>query len=315
MTSSSQIKTILILLSTYNGDRFLKEQLISLQDQKNVEVCCIARDDGSEDQSINILKEFSKKWNNLIVIEGENIGCANSYLELLKVAVNYNMPVDYFAFCDQDDVWIETKLNTAVSILETMPAHKPILYCSNLTLVDENLNVISNMYKKDIGKLTKGSALVERFGTGCTMVFNKKMVEKFVSYKPTYPILHDRWAFLIGIFFGHVYYDNNPTILYRQHSRNIVGAQSGLVDKWKSRLASFKRLKEKPREQNAKELLRVFDKLLSEEDIQLIKIVADYRKNIFTRFRFFFAHPRYNLRMRSIERNFWLRIRILFGSV
>lgn len=315
MNTAESIKKVLVLLSTYNGQRFLVEQLESLRHQKEIEVFCLARDDGSTDRTVEILDEYASVWERLTVIKGENLGCGASFTELLKAAGPYVNQVDYLAFCDQDDVWFEGKLTAAVSALETMPADQPSLYCSNLTLVDENLKMIANMYPEPVAELTKGNALVERFGTGCTMVFNKKAREMYLSHLPSVPILHDRWIYLICLFFGNVHYDHTPRILYRQHEKNAIGGQSGFFDKWKSRMRSFKKLDENPREQHAKELLRIFRSLLTEEDTRLIKIVAGYRENLPAKLRFFLAPRRYDLRMRSRERNFWLRMRILFESV
>lgn len=306
---------VLILLSTYNGAKFLQELLDSLFLQKNVDMHYLIRDDGSLDETVNILKQFVLNTPNVELLLEKNEGCINSFNKLIKHACNYYIDkVDYFAFCDQDDVWLEQKLQVATSILDKMPVEKPSLYCSNLILVDEQLNFISNMYLKKM-IFTKGNALVERFGTGCTMVFNKEALTKYVYHQSLYPELHDRWIYLICLFFGNIHYDDCPHILYRQHSGNVIGCQNSFLAKWESRFRSFRRLKEIPREQNAMELLRIFKNKLSEEDYELISIVANYKKNFFSKLYFFFAPSRYNLRMRSLERNFWLRIRIIFGSV
>ena len=128
------MKKVLVLLSTYNGEKYLREQLDSVLSQEGVDVSLLIRDDGSKDGTINILKEYSAKLN-VDYYEGANRGPSESFHDLLLHAQGY----DYYAFCDQDDDWHKDKLRTAVERLEQMNQEAPILYCCNLNVVDENL--------------------------------------------------------------------------------------------------------------------------------------------------------------------------------
>jgi glycosyltransferase involved in cell wall biosynthesis len=308
-------KKVLILLSTFNGEAYIEDQLNSLLNQTNIAVNVLIRDDGSTDNTISILDRFAEKHQNIMVIKGKNIGVGASFTQLVLEASKTVKRYDYFAFSDQDDVWLENKMEAAVKRLSEMTQNKPSLYCSNLTLVDKNLNHLRKMYPEEIIKITKGNALVERFGTGCTFLFNEKALDFYSSYPPEIKVLHDRWMFLICLFLGNVYFDNDSYILYRQHHQNVVGAQLGLADKWKSRFRSFAKLKEKPREDQAREFHRLFQNMLSKEDISLLKILTDYRATIKNRIRLLSASSKYDLKMRSKELDFWLKVRIIFGSV
>lgn len=127
------MRNILVLMSTYNGEKYLKEQIDSILAQKNVEVTIRVRDDGSTDGTIRILEEY-QKCGKLNWYSSTNMGPAKSFLDLV-----YNAPLkyDYYAFCDQDDYWKEDKLYKAIERLEHFD-DKPALYHCELEIVDEN---------------------------------------------------------------------------------------------------------------------------------------------------------------------------------
>ena len=103
-------KEVVILISTYNGEKYLAEQLDSLLNQTYQNIKIFIRDDGSKDKTIDIIKEYQKKSEKIFLTEGKNIGFINSFFELLKLSNN----ADYYAYCDQDDVWMEDKIERAV---------------------------------------------------------------------------------------------------------------------------------------------------------------------------------------------------------
>ena len=116
---------VLVLLSSYNGEKYIKEQIDSILTQKNITVKLFIRDDGSTDATRNILKEY-EKYSNCVVVFGDNIGAANSFLWLIQNAHSSG----YYAFSDQDDIWDRDKLSSAISIIKstgsTIPIHPPI---------------------------------------------------------------------------------------------------------------------------------------------------------------------------------------------
>ena len=211
---------VLVLLSSYNGERYLNEQLDSLFAQEEVGVHVLIRDDGSSDNTIKIVKDRIERGDGITLLEGHNLGFAMSFMVLVKEANTYIDEYDYFAFCDQDDVWLPKKLISAVKMLHEKGVNeKPNLYWSSFTLVDENLRPF---YKPKTGvpqdpkprregqKHTKPTILVRYFMLGCTMVFDKNMVAFLNKYPSQNKLtMHDLWLSQTAIFFGNVIYDNN----------------------------------------------------------------------------------------------------------
>lgn len=209
-----------ILMSTYNGEKFLKEQLESLlrQTYQNLEI--LVRDDGSKDGTCEILREYEKKYSNVHVYLEDNVGVTKSFFELLKKS-----DADYIAFSDQDDVWLEEKVEKAVEKLKTL--EEPALYCSNKILVDSELNIIAeNNHKKLIPGFE--NAVVECICTGCTSMMNRSLAENIKEHIPKRAIIHDWWCYLVASYLGKVIFDDNSYIWYRQHGGNVIGASPTL---------------------------------------------------------------------------------------
>lgn len=274
-----------VLLSTYQGEQYLAEQLDSLLGQtwKNVEI--LARDDGSQDRTQQILEDYSKKYSQIKYYTGKNIGVANSFFDLLRRA-----DADYVAFCDQDDIWLEKKIEAAVRKLKKETG--PVLYCSNKILVDRQL---VRLKKQDRGSKNPGfgNAVVECICTGCTAVMNRELAELLASKVPEHAILHDWWAYLAATYAGKVIFDRHAYILYRQHGKNVVGAKGGfwgavqskasyLRDnrgKLKGQLTDFSKLYHGDREKDA-----LVAKILAAETIPgRIRVAGDrkmYRQSV-----------------------------------
>ena len=131
---------ICVMLSSYNGEKYIKEQIDSILAQKiDGEMILLVRDDGSTDETKQILNEYRSKYNNISWYTGDNLKAAKSFWDLVNSAPD----ADYYAFCDQDDVWYPDKLVRAINALEKEAI--PALYASNVVVVDQNLNSIGNM--------------------------------------------------------------------------------------------------------------------------------------------------------------------------
>ena len=150
-------KEICVLLSTYNGEKYLREQLDSLVCQENVELKILIRDDGSKDSTLQILKEYSKKDARITYFVGNNVGPAQSFFDLIIKSPD----ADYYAFCDQDDVWDKDKLEIAVGFLEKEDNSKPNMYYSNLRIVDQNLRYYRLSHSAPSVQSNKYSVLTE----------------------------------------------------------------------------------------------------------------------------------------------------------
>lgn len=310
MNTTNNIR-VLVLMSTYNGEQFLHEQLDSILNQKNVEATLLIRDDGSIDTSKEIIKKYIQKFpDRIILVESDNIGFARSFSELLRIAyMNYN-EFRYFAFADQDDVWEAHKLYSAVSLLKNLSDDNlPVTYCSNTALVDRNLKFLKYAWGNRDVTITKPMAMVQSYATGCTMVFNKKAVELYVTHIPKQVSRHDFLMYQICAFLGKVIYDKNSYIKYRQHGNNQIGRPS-FGKRMKIRMQG--RYKEHVLEKQNRLFLDAYKDLLSIDDIELLSRVAFYRKSLFTKFALLLDH---RIKFDSFEANFFFILKILLGYV
>lgn len=208
-----------VLLSSYNGGKFLKPQIDSVLNQQNVLIILTIRDDGSSDTLTREVLRSYEADPRVKIDWGSNIGVARSFFQLLKNSEQ----ADFYAFCDQDDVWFEDKLARAAAKLAEHPPG-PLLYCSRKIYTDTELNPIgtSSLCPKTV---TVANAVVENIATGCTSVFNPQLRDlalKTTSLNDIY--MHDWWLCLLGSAFGSIIFDEKPSIYYRQHGSNQVGA-------------------------------------------------------------------------------------------
>lgn len=217
---------VAVLLSTYNGSKFLRAQLESLCNQSHAAIEIFVRDDGSVDDTLNILESACLH----VLPDTQNLGATKSFSILLDYAVS-NSDADYFMFCDQDDIWLSDKVAITLAQLLTMEAAHgdiPLLVHTDLEVVDEALNIISHsMWDYEYilpQKNTLSRLLIQNTVTGCTMMINRKLAEKCISI-PSKAIMHDWWIALVASYFGKIGYVERVTIKYRQHAKNTVGVK------------------------------------------------------------------------------------------
>lgn len=232
------MKKVQVLLSSYNGEKYLAAQLESILAQDYEKISILIRDDGSTDRTLEIIQYYADKYANIAYYVGKNLGVQQSFFQLMQHA---DKMADYYAFSDQDDVWLPEKIRQAVQLLEKQDQSLPLLYASKTTLVDAELKEIPIRKKRVKIRPEFGNALVENVCTGCTEVFNRRLLELVTKQTPTYAIMHDWWLYLCATAFGWVYYDVNSYILYRQHGNNQVGSSVSFVDDWSRRFKNFKR--------------------------------------------------------------------------
>lgn len=212
---------IAVIISTYNGEKYLEEQLESIIKQNDVNIDIYIRDDGSTDKTINILKKYSEQYENIFVEFGNNIGFRRSFISKL---INLPQKYDLYAFCDQDDFWESNKLYQAEKLIEKYAFDtKPILYYSNLKICNEKLEV-KKVTKLDKRHKSIESNVLRRSIAGCTMVFNYKLYELLLNRDINDNMIirgHD--SFLITLCYsvnGKVICDSNAYIKYRKHNNN-----------------------------------------------------------------------------------------------
>lgn len=273
------MKEVQVLLSSYNGENYIKEQIDSILAQKGVAVKLLVRDDGSSDGTVELLRNYELSYDNIQIMYGCNIGVIESFFALINAAEE----TDYIAFADQDDVWLPDKLLRAVTLLEERNPQcpndtEPMVYCSARQLVDENLNPLPSAIKYPQVQSVFGNALVENMCTGCTCVMNKKMLQLLDGYKPDYTIMHDFWIYLVGSCFGTVLYDEESRILYRQHGGNELGEASSLIGNYKRRIKNFKKHRGQLTKQTG-ELLRLYGNRMPKEKKQLAEEFVQGKRN------------------------------------
>jgi glycosyltransferase involved in cell wall biosynthesis len=217
---------VAVLLCTYNGDKFIKDQLVSIDKQTHDNISIWVSDDGSSDDTIDIIRDFKKLCGkDITILRGPRKGYAANFLSLL---CNPDINADYFSFADQDDLWDEQKLSLAVKKISGTSPSTPSLYCSRTAIIDESgtQQGLSPLFSN---KPSFQNALVQSIGGGNTMLLNNAARALIASIGNNVPIVsHDWWAYLVVAGAGgQVFYDPSPLVKYRQHNSNIVASNNG----------------------------------------------------------------------------------------
>ena len=226
------INQIDILLATYNGERYLSNQLDSIINQSYDNWKILIRDDGSKDGTLEIIEWYTKKYyNKIFLIEDEkkNLGICGNFSELL----NYSHS-NYAMFCDQDDIWIKDKIKITFQKMKEMEntygSKCPILVHTDLIVVDKKLEKISNSFWKfsylnPVTQKKFSKLLIQNFVTGCTIMINRAL-KNISPVIPENAMCHDWWLALIACAFGKIESIPMPMVLYRQHLSNEIGAST-----------------------------------------------------------------------------------------
>ena len=281
MKNNGENTNVYVLMSTYNGQKYVEEQIESILNQDNCNVTLIVRDDGSTDDTKKILKEYSRTNRILYIDDGENLGPAQSFLRLVKLAP----PDGLYAFADQDDYWKKNKISRAVDILKEN--NIPLVYYSNADVVDEHLNLLGKcVYQKK--QIPTPERIISGYGVqGCTMVFNNCLREVLLK-KDVSQLrigMHDYFVCdLCVVCGGHVIFDNASTMKYRQHGNNVLGfdTQTSGLKKVEN---SLKKLFMKTDDSIADDanLLMQYEKWMTESGKSLTIRVQNYKENIMIR--------------------------------
>ena len=297
---------IIVLMSTYNGEKYLDEQLKSIFNQKNVNIKVMVRDDGSNDETKIILNKWALNYP-LTWLDGNNIGVGNSFMQLVYSAEK----CDYYAFSDQDDVWKSDKLISGINILKTLPQEKLALYYSSYNIVDENLNIL-NENPNNFKPYNFGSSLLQCNPLGCSFIFNyaaKKFAENFLSENIR---MHDTWMFRIVYATGNIIYDNTAHLLYRQHANNVSGANQTAFKRLKNRLKRIKSFFNGARIGSVKQVRRCCEEYITDkEKIEILKDITEYNKSFRNKLKVIFNK---NLRLCSKLDTILFRIILLIGK-
>ena len=228
---------MLILASTYNGALFLPDMLASLADQTTADWHLLVRDDGSTDATLSILDNFSACLPDKVTVlngDGPRLGPSASFSTLLERTQS-----PYIMLCDQDDVWFPDKIEKSMAAMldaeQRYGSSTPLLVHTDLKVVDENLQPIADSFwsyqhlSPQLGSRLN-RLLAQNVVTGCTVMINRALAD-LATPIPDKAIMHDWWLALVAATFGKVVYLDEPTILYRQHGKNTVGAKRWGVER------------------------------------------------------------------------------------
>lgn len=215
-------KKVAVLLSTYNGEKYVGAQIHSILTQSYKNLVLVVRDDGSSDKTVKIVKEYMENYSNIKLVEGKNLGFIKSFFELLKLE-----KADYYAFADQDDVWLPDKIALAVESLNKLDDSKPNMAFSNSDYYDVNMKLIKEGEKGKTFSFT--NSLYECVTQGMTMVINQKTKDTVLDYMPERVFFHDWWVYMICSGMGNVAYNDVTTVKYRRDGKNATAEGENFI--------------------------------------------------------------------------------------
>lgn len=229
---------ISILMSTHNGELYLKDQIESLLNQTNTNFTLHVRDDCSTDSTLSILEHYKSNFDNIFIYKNNNVrlGACKSFFWLLQ-----NVNDDYYMFCDQDDIWLNNKIDislNAIKNIEFLYQKGPIILHTDLIITDSNLNILNNSFwnyeRLNISKFGKKYLPFNNYISGCTMIFNNKTAKLLNKSNINFAKMHDHFlAILVDASDGKIISLPIPTIYYRQHNNNSIGISSIKLNKIK----------------------------------------------------------------------------------
>ena len=279
-----------ILMATYNGSKYIAEQIDSILNQSYENYHLMISDDESTDDTVEIIDNYVSKYPSKItrVVSNMHFGNARDHFFWLMKKCNE----EYIMFSDQDDVWnkdkIEVSMNELLKLESKNTKDTPLLVFTDQTVVDSNLNIISTSmmtYQKQDTKLIDYKKLLfQNIVTGCTVCTNKALVELSLQFKDSNSIImHDWWLAVVASRFGKVSYLNQSTMLYRQHVGNSVGARDVTSASYKiSVLKNIDILEDKiqKKKKQAELFGKLYNKDLSNEDKQFLNQFKKKRSGI-----------------------------------
>lgn len=227
--------TVNILLATYNGEQYLRQQVESIQAQTVTDWNLLIRDDGSSDGTRQVIQELVAADSRIRWINPDetiNLGVIKSFYTLLK-----HESADYYFFSDQDDVWLPNKLEVTLKRAQQEPANQPLLVYTDLKVVDENLKVLNESMiasQSHHANTELHQELTENTVTGGTMMINRALADLWQTADGL--LMHDWYLALVAAALGKLVYIDQPTQLYRQHSNNVLGART-----WRKRMKNWLR--------------------------------------------------------------------------
>lgn len=318
--------SVTVLMSTYNGERYLRQQIDSILNQKGVEVNLYIRDDGSSDNTLEIIGEYIGKYPRVHSLSGEPLGVGRSYMKLL---FSVSLETNFYAFSDQDDIWDEDKLSSAIVAFQKF-GNRPGLYVCNQRCVDSEGNFITKRFMDNFPKQELVNILFTNLYAGCTMVFDRALKELLCDKKRCPDIeffrcrIHDAWIACVASLLDSIIFDSECHMSFRRHESNMTDAE---VTRGRRTAANtvltiyFRKLKRRLKkktnlghgiELTAENLLLGYDDLLSDNARELLIMVRDYRKSLGNKVRLLTSGV---ARRAAPEKYFDIVVKIVLGKL
>lgn len=263
---------IAVLMSTYNGHKYLAEQLKSIAEQTVVnDLTLYIRDDGSKDDTFDIIDKWKNEIN-IVLYKEKNTGPAMSFWQLLMKS---EVKADYYAFCDQDDVWDKDKLEIGIEKLKDGIQ----LYACNCRIIDENNVVIKENRVFEIPDMDVQKLFISGCTQGCSMIFTDSLRNYIKDFKITCIPMHDVVLMLYAKYLGKIYWDVNPHFGYRVHANNVVAKSSkSFSEQMKTTIWNWKNSKTYSMSNVASEMLSNIADIPVDDKIFLQRI-SEYRRH------------------------------------
>ena len=282
-------------MATYNSGQYVGDQIESLLSQTYSNWHLTIRDDCSTDKTVQILKSYEKRYPDRIkFIEGvTNIGACRNFACLMELAI-----ADYIMFSDGDDVWLPNKIDITLKKMKGAESDFgkdiPLLIHTDLKVVDKGLQSICNSFWKyqNIDPedwISLKQMLIRNNITGCTVMLNKRLRELALPI-PHDAIMHDWWVALVATAFGKIYHVKEPTILYRQHGKNDIGAKKWDAQYIIRHINNISHIKDRinMKQCQAKDFLERYDGLLKENQIEVLRLFTSLKQMSFLKRKYYF---------------------------
>ena len=226
-----------VMMSTYNGDKYIMTQIDTIMNQEGVDIHLTIRDDGSQDSTVSTICTAMDKYPNRIsLIQGENIGYRRSFLTLLSLSHS----AQYYCYSDQDDYWQPTKVITGIKKIREKGGNIPVLYASSVVFTDENLNEIGRSNLSNM-PITIESYFTRSRIPGCSFVFNEQLMNivkrfSFLNISSRSMPDHDTLIGGCALLCGELIVDNTPLILHRRHELSVTNGATGIKKRIRSEM-------------------------------------------------------------------------------
>lgn len=293
-----------ILLATYNGERYIVEQIESLLSQTIQDFKLFICDDRSTDATFSIISEYSKQYPKRIFVSQNRENTGGAKYNFFKMMIEHKD--EYVMLCDQDDIWAPDKIEKSIDKIRELESVQgkdtPLLVHTDLCVVDKDLNNISSSYEKMASTSFQRKALRQlltmNIAAGCTEIYNRSLADLIIE-EPGFFVVHDWWMSLMASAFGKIGTLYEPTILYRQHGNNNIGAKKVLSFKYiYNRLAHFDKMTQDVENtyRQAESFLRLFSDKLTDNQRELLSAYSSIPrmsriKKLCTVFKYnFFMH-------------------------